>query len=227
MSSTVAPNTPALPRRERVIVADDHPLFRDGMLRIVQRIMPDAEIVEAASLDEVLLLARAPQAPDMLVLDLLFPGCEGAASVAGLRQEFHRTSLVVVSMVDDQQVIGEVMAAGADGFISKAATPDAIGQALLQVRNGEFVTLYGSSGVRSGYESQEQLTPRQQDVLRLLVEGLSNKEIARQLDISPFTVRIHVSALLRTLNVSSRAAAAAKGAQKLFRLSLGTHSGES
>ncbi|AMN81315.1 MULTISPECIES: LuxR C-terminal-related transcriptional regulator [Pseudomonas] len=192
----------------RIIIADDHPMFREAMLRTVQRLLPDAVVQEAGDLDGVLALIRESGEVDTLILDLRFPGLTCMSQLVDLRQQLRRTTLIVVSMVDDPALIDQVMALGADGFIGKNIAPDEIGQALLAIREGEVLVKFAPSGLLP--LDTHTLTARQQDVLRLIAQGKTNKEIAKALDISPFTVRIHVSSLLRTLDVPSRAAAAVK-----------------
>jgi DNA-binding NarL/FixJ family response regulator len=198
-----------------IIVADDHPVFREGLARLIGGSLPFARIVEAASMDEVEQLATGPDTPQLLVLDLMFPGMVLSATLPKLRQRLPRTSIIVVSMMDDAVTAATVMSAGADGFVSKALASERMLEAIHAVMSGGFVTL-ADAGLGSTASlgptrlEMPELTPRQREVLEGIANGKSNKEIGRMLAISPFTVRIHVSALLRSLKVETRSEAVAK-----------------
>ena len=123
-------------------------------------------------------------------------------------------------MVNDDEIIDEIMSSGANGFLSKSTNPKDIMRAFQSVLDGETVVLRSPSDLvmmSPDTEILQALTPRQMDVLSGLSRGLTNKEVARELEISPFTVRIHVSALLRIIGVPSRSAAAAFAASRGIR----------
>ena len=201
-------------KAERIVVADDHPVFREGIVQLLAGRFPDAEISQASTMDEVMAVAAQGEPPELFILDLLFPGMKPQETLKVLRTQYPTASLVIVSMVDDEATINMVMEKGADGFVDKQVPSARMLDAIAQVRNGEFVVELSQPD--SGWDAQGSefspvdLTARQRDVMTLIAQGKSNKEIARSLDISPYTVRIHVSALLRVLKVTSRAEAARK-----------------
>lgn len=197
--------------KELVILADDHPVFRDGMCSLVRKLMPDASIEAVDSLTCAVDLARkSPSPPNMFILDLFFGAANIALSLRLLREEFRLASIVVVTMATGKSVIETVMASGANGFINKAASPGEMIAALQAIRNGDIVVKLPSSSDLH-IESSPVLSQRQAEVLALIARGRSNKEIAIALGISPFTVRVHVSALFRALEVTTRAEAVSKG----------------
>ncbi|MDS7722090.1 LuxR C-terminal-related transcriptional regulator [Pantoea ananatis] len=193
-------------------MADDHPLFREGMILTIERLLPESKIEQAGDLREVFDLVKYGDELDMLILDLRFPGLNSIGKIAELRTLFKRTTIIVVSMIDDIDTISEVMCCGADGFIGKNICPEEISDVILRIHQGEVVIRYiHDDTVLPLMETNnyKNLTCRQREVLSYLASGKTNKEIAKELNISPFTVRIHVSCILKILDVPTRAAAAA------------------
>lgn len=197
---------------DEIVIADDHPIFRQAMKDLLQDIYPSANFREAGIFSELIACARIAGRPDLFVLDLWFPGMDLARAIPQLREEFSHSTVVVVSMADDRATIERVMAAGVDGFISKAVTRDQMRTAFIALQKGDFVVV-GEAEYLVPQETLSvkfpDLTQRQREVLQHVSDGKSNKEIARILEISPFTVRVHVSSLLRALHVDSRSALAA------------------
>lgn len=194
----------------KILIADDHPVFRDGMCRLVAVAFPDAELLEAGSVDEVISLATSGSAPDLFVLDLLFPGMNPPETLPRLRQLFPASGLVVVSMLDDEPTIRRICALGIDGYIAKSIPGADMVDAIRRVGAGEFVIArpQPSDGARPAGIADGALlglTQRQREILTLIGKGSSNKVIGRELNLSPFTVRNHISLLFRVLGAASRA----------------------
>lgn len=199
-----------------ILLVDDHPIFRAGMTSILQDVFPDAKIAEIGDAQGLNAATTNAILPDLLMVDLFFPGFDYRKDLPRLRQKLPLTPIVAISMMNDIQEIEAIIAMGLNGFISKAVSPAEVKQSLGDIMQGEIaictcddVLGHNQPHVTTGLEN---LTARQIEILRLLRKGLSNKEIARELDLSPFTVRTHVSAVLRTLGVSSRSAASALAA---------------
>lgn len=199
---------------EKIIIADDHPVFRDGMCRLISAALPEAELLEAGTMDEVLALTEAHGEPNLFLLDLLFPGMEPRETLSMLRQRFPCSSIAIVSMLDDDRTINRIMDDGADAFIVKSIPAQEMVEAVMAVRAGQYVvakpSIVSLTDAVPTSANVLSLTQRQIEILQLISTGESNKHIARKLGLSPFTVRNHISLLLRSLNAHSRAELAAK-----------------
>ena len=203
-----------------VLIADDHPLFREALAEVVGQISRDCRCLEAASLEEALNLARAAAALDLILLDLMMPGMDGVAGLSALRHEVPAVPIVVVSAKTERADVMAAISHGAIGFITKTSPRSVMVKALIQVLDGgiylpaEVVRQYDSEPA-GGAEPMAKvsrsllttLTRKQLLVLERLAKGESNKQIARALSLAEPTVKAHVSAILRKLNVQSRASA--------------------
>ncbi|WP_419798020.1 MAG: LuxR C-terminal-related transcriptional regulator [Terasakiella sp.] len=193
----------------RVLIADDHPMFRSGICGLMAQAFDG---VQCTQVGEGTALMKALEQPyDLAVLDLFVPNFDYKKHLPHIRQSYPLLPLVIVSMLDRKDDIQQVMDMGVNGFVSKSLEPEEIRSHICNVWAGERVLAMGEFLIDADTEERKilsNLPPRQREVLDLLSQGMSNKEIARVLDLSPFTVRSHISALMRALNVNSRTAAA-------------------
>jgi len=188
----------------RVLVADDHPVVRQG-LRTFLGAQPDLDVVgEAADGAQAVELA-AELKPDVVLLDLKMPGLDGLGALAGLGAV---KVIVLTSMTERGQVLPAVRA-GAAGYLYKDVDPQALVQAIRSVHDGHMIFAPEAAGALARSESSMiALTAREQGVLSLIAGGRSNREIARELGVSEKTVKTHVSNLLMKLGVHDRTQAA-------------------
>ncbi|MDR6834138.1 MULTISPECIES: response regulator transcription factor [unclassified Sphingopyxis] len=197
-----------------IIIADDHPVFRGGLAQLVGGAFPGMALREAGSVAEMLGVAERYMAPWLFTIDLLFPGMDPAETLPMMRRRFPRSSIAVVSMFDDDATIDRVMAYGADAYIAKSVRADRMVAGLRALQQGEFVVLKPDQpsmcAMPPAAAVSPTLTERQVEVLTMLAQKQSNKQIARRLDLSHFTVRNHVSHLLRTMGAATRGELAEK-----------------
>lgn len=190
----------------KILIADDHPLFRDAFKGILLQLYADADITEKASFDELMSLKSSQQFNyDMAFIDLAMPKGSPYETIAHLNKLNSKTPIVVVSGEESQDVVRNAIASGAIGFLPKSLDTDILISNLKHILSGAMTIV--SPGIKQESNMQSslsRLTARQTEVLELMCEGDTNKMIARLLDLTEGTVKLHVRAILQTLGASNR-----------------------
>lgn len=196
----------------RFLIIDDHPLFREALLSAVLMTYPDAEALEARSVDEALSHLAANPAFDLAMLDLNMPGIHGFEGLRELRTQYPRLPVVIVSGHEEPVIISEALSYGVAGFIPKSCKKAELAAAVHDIMNGSVFVPAGydrplgnaDDGKTALIARLATLTPQQLRVLQMLKQGLLNKQIAFELKVGETTIKAHVSEILRKLNVFSR-----------------------
>ncbi|WP_415844820.1 response regulator [Stutzerimonas zhaodongensis] len=201
----------------KILIADDHPLFREAIHNVIQDGFPGSEILETADLDSALAMTLENDDLDLVLLDLNMPGMHGLNGLINLRNEAPTIPVVIVSAEQDKQVVLQAITYGACGFITKSSPRAQMTEAIEQILNGnvylpsDIIRSQKPTTRRSQHNEQsippellQALTRKQLLVLERMTKGESNKQIAYNLDIAETTVKAHVSAILRKLNVHNR-----------------------
>ena len=213
----------------RVLVADDHPVVREGFSAIVD-VEDDIEVVgQAADGLEAVSLARALQ-PDVVLMDLVMPNLDGVAAIEQIRAELPNTQVLILTTYADDEYIMDGIQAGARGYLLKDALPDELVRAIRVVAAGESLlqpavaakvldklsALMGGEGEATPRAATPQLTDRELEILTLLAGGARNRDIAEALFISERTVKVHVANLMDKLEAKTRTEAVARAIQLGF-----------
>lgn len=206
-------------RSMKLLIIDDHPVVRDGLAALLRQLGPEVTVLLAEGVSQGLGLADVHPDLDVVILDLMMPGSDGFGALHEFGRLQPQLPVVVLSSSEDPRDVRRALASGALGYIPKSAPPRTILAAVQFVLAGNvFVPTLMAQDTASTRDqaadhgfprSGVSLTSRQIDVLRLLCEGRSNKEIARTLGVSQKTVKVHVTAIFKALNVANRVQAAA------------------
>jgi DNA-binding NarL/FixJ family response regulator len=209
-------------RALRILLVDDHVLFREGIALLLRPMLPGVDVLEAGTMEEAVeQTTRAAPAVDLVLMDLGLPGLSGLEGIGLFRERFPELPVVVLSSADDRETVLKAIDAGAMGYVPKSSSSGVLAGALqLIVAKGIYlppsvflterapVAPPGATprppGATRATPSSLGLTPRQADVLWLILEGKPAKMISRELNLSASTVKVHTSAVLRALNVTTR-----------------------
>lgn len=194
-----------------ILIADDHPLFRGALKQAIHSAMPSANLSEAGSLDDVTRMLASGFEADLILLDLTMPGVQGFSGLMLLRADHPEIPVMVVSANDDPGIVKRCIGFGALGFMPKTLEAEQMAVAVQSVLDGQIWVPQGidlavaqDTDAADTIKRLMTLTPQQVRVLMMLSEGLLNKQIAFELNVSEATVKAHVSAILQKLDVDSR-----------------------
>jgi NarL family two-component system response regulator LiaR len=194
----------------RVMLVDDHTMVRHGLATFL-KVYPDLELVGEADSGESAIQLCAQLLPDVLLMDMLLPGIDGAIATGTIRQQFPSIQVLILTSFKEAPLVKRALKAGAIGYIVKDISAEDLARAIRAAHAGygTFSPQVAQASVRPSPTVGNDLTKREIEVLQLLVEGLNNTAIAQHLIISPATVKSHVSHILDKLGVASRTEAAA------------------
>ena len=195
----------------KFLIADDHPLYREALVSALQLLIKNVDIIQSDGLDPTLDALQKNSDFDLVLLDLNMPGCDNFYGLSRVTQDFPQVPVAVVSASDSVEVVSTVMSLGAKGFIPKSTATQTIANALKWIMHGNN---WLPEGMQSKIDNIKPtvdvarlvggLTPKQFQVLKLLQNGLLNKQIAFDLNITEATVKAHISGVFRKLNVNTR-----------------------
>ncbi|MDP2560273.1 response regulator transcription factor [Psychrobium sp. 1_MG-2023] len=195
----------------KILIADDHPLFRNALRQALESAYPDTQWLEAESADSLQAVLEDDNQLDLVILDLQMPGSHGYSTLIHLRSHFPTIPVVVISAHEDNNTIAKSMHYGSCGFIPKSTSMEKLADALDQILQGETWIPEGIDLSEKNVSSEgdfanrlSELTPQQYKVLQMFGEGLLNKQIAYDLDVSEATIKAHATAIFRKLNVRNR-----------------------
>ncbi len=193
----------------RIIIADDHPLFRNALCQAVKQVVTDADILECDSIDSLESLLATQNDIDLILLDLRMPGANGFSGLVLIRGQYPDIPVVVISASDDHTIMQRAMEYGISGFIPKASDLSQIAAALQSILNGSLwlpthLPQAADNTERAFAQRLKTLTPQQLRVFMMLTKGLLNKQIAGEVNVSEATVRTHMTAIFRKLGVRNR-----------------------
>ena len=205
----------------RVLIADDHPVFRFGLQSLVSSI-PDMEVIGEATNGESAVELSASLKPDIILMDINMPGLNGIEATRKILKDQPQIGILVITMFDDDSVF-DAMQAGARGYLLKGADPEETIRAIQSVANGaaifspkvakRLITYFGNHQGAAQSETFPELTEREREILELIAQGLTNPAISEKLVLSPKTIRNHVSNIFSKLQVSDRSQAIVKARQ--------------
>ena len=195
-----------------ILLIDDHPMLRTGVKQLIS-MAPDITVVGEASNGEQGIELAESLDPDLILLDLNMPGMNGLETLDKLREKSLSGRIVVFSVSNHEEDVVTALKRGADGYLLKDMEPEDLLKALHQAAAGEMVLSEALTPVLAASRATterdvNQLTPRERDILKLIAQGLPNKMIARRLDITESTVKVHVKHMLKKMKLKSRVEAA-------------------